>query len=89
MHTGKGVHVTEIGSGTVPLEELEQELRDVVVTELTRRGLDAPESLAAAIDVAPITARALLRRRSWPLEQVTRVARTLDLALSVSIRQET
>jgi len=71
---------TGTGAGSV-----EEDFHAVILGELNARGLDDPERLAAALGVALLTARALLRRRSWSLDVASWIVDKLDLPVTVSV----
>ncbi len=75
---------------TVPMcnesaDDIGEQLRDVIVQELTERGLAEPERLAESLSVGTGTARAMLRRRSWTFEDAIWIVSTLGLPIKLTV----
>lgn len=62
-----------------------ERFRDVVVEHLKERSLDDPVKLAEALSVGTGTARALLRRRQWTLDNAAWIVSTLELPICLGI----
>jgi hypothetical protein len=76
---------TRNGRGSTDIGE---DLRMAIVAELSSRGLEDAENLAAALEVAPLTARLLLRSSSWSLEDASWVVSKLDLPVAVIVTRD-
>ncbi len=63
------------------------ELRKAVLVELSTSGLDNPERLAAALAVAPMKTRALLRRRSWSFDDAAWIVGRLGLPVTLTVQR--
>lgn len=67
------------------VQDLERELRDVILSELASDGLDEPEALASALGLEPIKVVSLLRRKKWSIETSMAMIEQLNLPIGLQV----
>ncbi len=66
-------------------ERISHELRHAIVAELAAHSLDEPERLAAALGVPLLTARGILKRSTWSIEDAAWIVNALQLPLTIRV----